>query len=187
MRIPREARRPPSKPLHGRISITTTSTSIEALDALHLSYPQLSDANRKIFEAARCISWLVIILQSGAVFWVNYLGGNMRDITLNFSRPGGQVVCQYFNFLRLGREGYGNVHASCYDTAQYLASEIAQLGPFEMIYGGDPASGIPALCWTMRQGSNANFNLFSLADRLRVRGWQVPAYTPPAHCQEKSV
>lgn len=65
------------------------------------------------------------------VFWVNYLGGNMRDLTLNFSRPGGQVVCQYYNFLRLGREGYRKVHAACYATAQYLAREIAKLGPFE--------------------------------------------------------
>ncbi len=121
------------------------------------------------------------------VFWVNYLGGNMRDITLNFSRPGGQIVSQYYNFLRLGREGYRKVHSACYETAQYLASAIAKLGPFEIIYGGDPVAGIPALCWMMKEGADANFNLFSLADRLRVRGWQVPAYTLPAHCQDQPV
>jgi glutamate decarboxylase len=121
------------------------------------------------------------------VFWVNYLGGNMRDITLNFSRPGGQVVCQYYNFLRLGREGYTKVHRACYRTAQYLAAEIAKLGPFEVIYGGDEHSGIPALCWKLKSGSNAGFNLFSLADRLRVRGWQVPAYMLPSHCQDQAV
>jgi glutamate decarboxylase len=126
-------------------------------------------------------------LPNEMVFWVNYLGGNMRDLTLNFSRPGGQVVCQYFNFLRLGQEGYSKVHSACYATAQHLAREIARLGPFEMIYGGDPADGIPALCWTLKEGSQANFNLFSLADRLRVRGWQVPAYTLPAHCQDRTV
>ncbi|MCT0208188.1 glutamate decarboxylase [Synechococcus sp. CS-1332] len=121
------------------------------------------------------------------VFWVNYLGGNMRDLTLNFSRPGGQVVCQYYNFLRLGREGYRKVHAACYATAQYLAREIAKLGPFEILYGGDDQSGIPALCWTIREGSDVNFTLYALADRLRVRGWQVPAYTLPAHCQDITV
>lgn len=92
------------------------------------------------------------------------------------------MICQCFNFLRLGREGYGKVHSACYDTAQYLASEIARLGRFEMIDGGDPASGIPALCWKMKPGFDANFNLFSLADRLRVRGWQAAAYTLAAHC-----
>ena len=67
-------------------------------------------------------------LPEDLVFWVNYLGGNMRDIALNFSRPGGQVVCQYYNFLRLGREGYRKIHTACYETAQYLAGEIEKLG-----------------------------------------------------------
>ena len=126
-------------------------------------------------------------LPDDMIFWVNYLGGNMRDITLNFSRPGGQVVAQYYNFLRLGAEGYKKVHGACYGTAQFLAGAIAALGPFEIIYGGDPASGIPAICWTLKEHASANFNLFSLADRLRVRGWQVPAYSLPPHCQERVV
>ena len=86
------------------------------------------------------------------VFWVNYLGGNMRDIALNFSRPGGQIVCQYYNFLRLGKEGYRKIHTACYETAQYLAGEIEKLGPFEIIYGGDMNAGIPALCWKIERG-----------------------------------
>jgi len=118
------------------------------------------------------------------VFWVNYLGGNMRDIALNFSRPGGQVVCQYYNFLRLGREGYGKVHNACYETATYLAARIARLGPFEVIYGGDRGAGIPALCWRMKEGVDPGFSLYDLADRLRSRGWQVPAYALPANRQD---
>ncbi|MEP4485587.1 MAG: glutamate decarboxylase [Halioglobus sp.] len=113
------------------------------------------------------------------VFWVNYLGGNMRDIALNFSRPGGQVVSQYYNFLRLGREGYARVHNASYATTRYLAEGIAALGPFEMVFAGDSQTGIPALCWKMKPGAEENFNLFDLADRLRTRGWQVPAYSLP--------
>ena len=118
------------------------------------------------------------------VFWVNYLGGNMRDIALNFSRPGGQVVCQYYNFLRLGREGYEKIHGACYDTAQYLAEEIAKLGPFEVIYGGGRDVGIPALCWKIKDGVDPGFSLYDLADRLSGRGWQVPAYSLPADCED---
>lgn len=103
------------------------------------------------------------------VFWVNYLGGNMRDITLNFSKPGRQVVCQYYNFIRLGKEGYRKVHNACYATAQHLAAEIKTLGPFEIIYGGDPQTGIPCVCWRIGDGEDPGFNLFDLADRLRVR------------------
>ncbi|MCO5125489.1 MAG: glutamate decarboxylase [Rhizobacter sp.] len=115
------------------------------------------------------------------VFWVNYLGGNMRDIALNFSRPAGQVVAQYYNFLRLGREGYRKVHAACYETAGTLAREIAKLGPFEVLFDGRSAAGIPALCWQLKPGADPGFTLYDLADRLRCRGWQLPAYALPPH------
>ena len=121
------------------------------------------------------------------IFWVNYLGGNMRDIALNFSRPGGQVACQYYNFLRLGKEGYAKIHNACYDTAAYLATEIEKLGPFEIIYNGERDKGIPALCWKMKDDTAQGFTLYDLADRLRMRGWQVPAYTLPANRQELSI
>lgn len=126
-------------------------------------------------------------LPENMVFWVNYLGGNMRDIALNFSRPGGQIVCQYYNFLRLGREGYRKVHTACYETTQYLADEIAAMGPFEIVYAGDMARGIPAVSWKLEDGTEPGFSLFDLADRLRVRGWQVPAYTLPANCEKQAI
>ena len=121
------------------------------------------------------------------VFWVNYLGGNMRDIALNFSRPGGQVVCQYYNFVRLGMEGYKKVHGQCYTTAQYLAAQIEKLGPFEIIYDGNQDAGIPTCCWRLKEGVDPGFSLFDFADRLRARGWQVPAYALPANCEELSI
>lgn len=122
-------------------------------------------------------------LPENMVFWVNYLGGDMKDIALNFSRPGGQIVCQYYNFLRLGREGYKKVHGACYDSAAYLAREISALGPFDIVFDGDRKRGIPAVSWKLKDGTDPGFTLFDLADRLRVRGWQVPAYTLPAHCE----
>ena len=124
-------------------------------------------------------------LPQGLVFNVNYLGGNMPTFALNFSRPGGQVIAQYYNFLRLGREGYAKVHNACYETAQYLAREIAAMGPFEIIFDGDSQKGIPALAWTIRQGfDTGGYTLYDLADRLRSRGWQVPAYSMPAHRED---
>jgi glutamate decarboxylase len=126
-------------------------------------------------------------LPESMIFWVNYLGGEMRDIALNFSRPGGQVACQYYNFLRLGREGYRKVHSACYRSGRYLADEIAKLGPFEIVFGSDMSSGIPAVSWKMKDGAEPGFTLFDFADRLRVRGWQVPAYTLPANCSDQVV
>ncbi len=124
-------------------------------------------------------------LPQDLVFDVNYLGGNMPTFALNFSRPGGQIACQYYNFLRLGRAGYRKIQTACYDTAQYLAGEIARMGPFEMLYGGDPQGGIPAVAWTLKDGFDSRgYTLYDLADRLRSRGWQVPAYSLPADCQD---
>jgi glutamate decarboxylase len=117
------------------------------------------------------------------IFNVNYLGGEMPTFNLNFSRPGGQVVTQYYNFIRLGREGYGRVHGATYETCAHLAREIAKLGPFELVHGGDPAAGIPAVSWTLAEGSEHGFNLFDMADRLRAHGWLVPAYTLPANLE----
>jgi len=124
-------------------------------------------------------------LPKDLIFWVNYLGGNMPTFALNFSRPGGQIVAQYYNFLRLGKEGYRKIHQACYDTARYLAGEIAKLGPFEIIYDG--RGGIPALAWKLKEDEPHSFTLFDLADRLRIYGWQVPAYTLPANRQNLAI
>ena len=51
-------------------------------------------------------------LPEDLVFHVNYLGGDMPTFTLNFSRPGNQIVGQYYNFVRLGREGYTRIMES---------------------------------------------------------------------------
>lgn len=119
------------------------------------------------------------------IFNVNYLGGNMPTFALNFSRPGGQIIAQYYNFLRLGREGYAKVHNACYHTAQYLAAEIGKMGPFEIIFDGDSQQGMPALCWKIKEGfDKRGYSLYDLADRLRSRGWQVPAYSMPANRED---
>jgi len=113
------------------------------------------------------------------IFNVNYLGGNMPTFALNFSRPGGQIIAQYYDFVRLGREGYSKIHNACYETAQYFAGEIEKIGPFSVLYGGDPLEGIPCVCWTIKSGEKPPYTLYDLADRLRTRGWQVPAYSMP--------
>ncbi len=116
-------------------------------------------------------------LADDLIFWVNYLGGNMATFALNFSRPGGQIVAQYYNFLRLGLEGYRKIHQACYDTAHYLSDEIEKLGIFDIIYNG--RGGIPAMSWSLKEGIEPGFNLFDLSDRIRSRGWQIAAYSMP--------
>jgi glutamate decarboxylase len=116
------------------------------------------------------------------IFDVNYLGGNMPTFALNFSRPGGEIIYQYYNFLRLGKEGYRDIQSECYALGRYLAEQIAALGPFKIIYDGH--GGIPGLCWELKDPASSTFTLYDFADRLRERGWLVPAYSMPPNRED---
>ncbi|MFT4086343.1 MAG: glutamate decarboxylase [Gordonia sp. (in: high G+C Gram-positive bacteria)] len=112
-------------------------------------------------------------LPESMVFHCAYLGGNMPTLALNFSRPGAQVLLQYYQLLRLGRKGYHALQQNSIDVATYLSAEIAKMGPFDLVSKGDT---IPVFAWTLKKDANPNWNLFDLQDRLRMKGWLVPAY-----------
>jgi glutamate decarboxylase len=119
-------------------------------------------------------------LPDDLVFEVNYLGGDMPTFALNFSRSGNQIVAQYYNFLRLGFEGYRRVQQASRDNAKYLSEQISQLGPFELITDG---SELPAFAFTLKEGSG-NYTVFDVSERLRDRGWLVPAYSFPENRED---
>ena len=114
------------------------------------------------------------------IFHVNYLGGDMPTFTLNFSRPGSQIILQYYQFVRLGFEGYQQIQQACRDTATYLSSEISKLGPFELLSDG---TDLPVFLFTLKD-DRKNYTVFDVSAKLRERGWQVPAYTLPPNCQD---
>jgi glutamate decarboxylase len=114
-------------------------------------------------------------LPEDLIFWVNYLGDNMPTFALNFSRPGAQVVAQYYNFLRLGFEGYRAVQGYAREVATQLSSQIEALGPFELLTRGDE---LPVFAFKVKDDVD-NFTVFDVSAALRERGWQVPAYTFP--------
>jgi glutamate decarboxylase len=141
----------------------------------------ISTSGHKFGLAPLGVGWVLwrdmVDLPADLIFHVNYLGGDMPVFQINFSRPAGQIIAQYYDFVRLGREGYRRVHQASYDTGRFLAKEIVRLGPFELLCESDPLTSIPSVTWRIKEGSEPGFSLFDLADRLRVRGWQVPAYT----------
>jgi glutamate decarboxylase len=122
-------------------------------------------------------------LPEDLIFEVNYLGDIMPTFALNFSRPGAQVVAQYYNFIRLGFEGYRNVQQYARDVARDLAREVEKLGPFELITRGDE---LPVFAFKVRDDIE-NFNVFDVSNSVRERGWQVPAYTFPANREDLAV
>lgn len=117
------------------------------------------------------------------VFEVDYLGGSMPTFALNFSRPGAQVVAQYYTLIQLGFAGYQRVAQGCRDTARWLAGQIAEMGPFELVSDG---SGIPAFAFRLRD-EISDYTVFDISELLRTRGWLVPAYHFPPELTDLAV
>ncbi|MFN4257814.1 MAG: glutamate decarboxylase [Gemmataceae bacterium] len=116
------------------------------------------------------------------IFRVNYLGGDMPTFTLNFSRPGNQIVAQYYNFIRLGRQGYTRIMQNLRDVALFLSSAIEKMGKFDLLSRGDM---IPVFAFALKDASR--YTVFDLSDKLREHGWQVPAYTMPPKVENLAV
>jgi glutamate decarboxylase len=101
----------------------------------------------------------------------------MPTFALNFSRPGAQVIAQYFNFVRLGREGYRRVQQDCRDTAMWLAARVGELDPFTLLSDGGE---LPVFAFRLRDGVSG-YSVYDVSLALREHGWLVPAYRmPPA-------
>jgi glutamate decarboxylase len=100
-------------------------------------------------------------LPEDLIFKVNYLGGNMPTFALNFSRPGSQIVLQYYNFLRLGFAGYARVQQYARDVATYLSGEIEKLGMFELITRGDE---LPVFAFKLKENVK-NYTVFDCQAR----------------------
>ncbi len=134
------------------------------------------------------VGWVVwrsrSVLPEDLIFDVNYLGGTMPTFGLNFSRPGAQVVAQYFNFLHLGRSGYDVRMRAMNANACYLADQLATLGPLRLV--SHPQRQLPVFAVTLAP-EVVNYSVYDLSARLRERGWLVPAYSMPANREDLCV
>jgi glutamate decarboxylase len=117
------------------------------------------------------------------VFDVNYLGGSMPTFALNFSRPGSEVIAQYYMFVSMGAAGYRAIQQGSSNVAQHIAREVAGIGPYRLLSDG---SDLPVFAFTLAP-EVANYTVFDVSARLREDGWLVPAYTFPENRQDLSV
>ncbi len=122
-------------------------------------------------------------LPQDLIFNVNYLGGNMPTFALNFSRPGSEVIAQYFMFTSLGREGYRRIHQNSQDIAVHLSEEISRIGPYRLLSRG---TDLPVFAFALKPEIE-NYSVYDVSDRLRQRGWLVPAYSFPENRQDLNV
>lgn len=116
------------------------------------------------------------------IFNINYLGGEMQNFSLNFSRSASQVFLQYYNFLRLGQEGYRRIMDNIMRNARHLEEKILATGQFELL---TDVNYLPVVVIRLRDDSR--YTVFQICEILRERGWSVPAYTLPPDAEEIAV
>ena len=118
------------------------------------------------------------------IFHINYLGGSMANYSLNFSKPSSMILAQYYNFLRLGREGYTRILTNIMKIAELLEKTLVETGKFEMLTDGGKKY-LPVAALMLKDSSQ--YDVFDISKELRRYGWIVPAYTMPPNAQEISV
>ena len=132
------------------------------------------------------VGWVVFRdradLPEDLIFNVNYLGGDEATFKLNFSKGASQIVAQYYNFLRLGKEGYRRIMTNLRSTATYLADRLAASGRFALL---SDQGALPLVAFRLAEPHP--YTVYDIAERLRERGWIVPAYHLPADAEEVSL
>src|SRR5262249_37528185 len=116
------------------------------------------------------------------IFHINYLGGDMPNYSLNFSRPSSSVILQYFAFLRLGLQGYREIVQTVLANAVTLAGKLQDIEGLRLIADG---SEFPIVA--LRAEDPERTDLTALSHLLRERGWIVPAYTLPPNAEHVTV
>jgi len=130
-------------------------------------------------------------LPQDLIFHLDYLGGDEPTFNLNFSRSSQGVLGQYYNFLRLGREGYSDVITSCMEGAKFLSSMIKDTDYFEILSESHKKGheGLPLVCISLKTPTEGrlNFDEYDIMHTLRQRGWVVPAYKLPRDEEDKAI
>lgn len=131
------------------------------------------------------VGWLIFKdktdIPEDLVFNINYLGGNMSNYSLNFSKASNTIIAQYYNLIRLGFTGYKDIMDNMMENTRYMAHKLEETGKFEIINKTLP---FPLVTVKLK---DADFTVFQLSDKLREKGWIVPAYTLPENAQDIAV
>jgi glutamate decarboxylase len=132
------------------------------------------------------VGWLIFCdkhdLPKDLIFEVNYLGGLMPNYSLNFSKASNTIIAQYYNLIRLGKKGYQDILQILLVNAIYLAHKLENSGRFEVI---NKEILFPLVAVKLTE--DAKFTVFDLSEKLRQKGWIVPAYTLPANADDVAV
>uniref|UniRef100_A0A2C9VLF3 Glutamate decarboxylase n=1 Tax=Manihot esculenta TaxID=3983 RepID=A0A2C9VLF3_MANES len=116
------------------------------------------------------------------IFHINYLGSDQPTFTLNFSKGSSQIIAQYYQFIRLGFEGYKKVIENCMENTRVLKGGLEKTGRFDIV---SKDVGVPLVAFSLKDSSK--YSVFDMSENLRRFGWIIPAYTIPADAEQIAV
>lgn len=127
-------------------------------------------------------------LNKDLIFHLSYLGGDNPTFTLNFSKSASPIVAQYYNFVRLGHDGYKHIISNCRKNAVSLSNKLNETKYFTVISRAE--RGVPVVAFHLNENTKnqySNFDEYDVANYLQIRGWQVPAYELPHKCDNMTI
>ncbi|MED6125812.1 Glutamate decarboxylase 4 [Stylosanthes scabra] len=119
------------------------------------------------------------------IFHINYLGAEQPTFTLNFSKGSSQIVAQYYQLIRLGREGYQRVMEKCKENAMVVKQGLEKTGCFNIL---SKDNGVPMVAFSLKDRSRHGGDEFKISNMLHHHhGWVVPAYPMPSGAEHITV
>ncbi len=125
------------------------------------------------------------VVDQSLIYRITYLGGNFYDYTVNFSRGTYAILMQYYNFLRLGLEGYRSVICSSVARARKFVSDLEKSQILDQWFENiSDLDHYPIIVLKWRHGERG-WTMKELSDGLRTFGWTIPTYQLPTHDHEE--
>ncbi|KAI4123961.1 MAG: hypothetical protein LQ338_005038, partial [Usnochroma carphineum] len=165
------------------------------------------------------VGWIIwrdeSYLPKHLIFELHYLGGTEESYTLNFSRPGAQVIAQYYNLIHLGFEGFRRIMENCLANARLLSKALEKTGwyvcvsdihrkrgdhvyrgPEEVEYGDEEETsaeynaGLPVVAFHFSDEFKKDYGHVkqeSVSTLLRAKQYIIPNYPLPPACENTEI
>lgn len=156
------------------------------------------------------VGWIIFrdakFLPDHLKFELHYLGGTEESYTLNFSRPGAQIIAQYYNLIHLGFTGYRAIMENALANARLLSKSLEAsgyyrcvsdihrpVGQFKMVEGQKPVPdkddetskdynpGLPVVAFTLSDSFKKNYprvKQIAVSNMLRAKQYIIPSKSP---------
>jgi glutamate decarboxylase len=157
------------------------------------------------------VGWIIwrdeSYLPKHLIFELHYLGGTEESYTLNFSRPGAQIIAQYYNLIHLGFSGYRSIMENTLANARLLSRALEHTGWYRCVSdihrkkgdtkfeqgkaqydagetSADYNAGLPVVAFSLTDEFKKNYphvKQESVSNLLRAKQYIVPSKLSP--CQ----